>query len=466
MKNTEHMNHTQKKRVLILGGGFGGIYAALHLEKTLARRDDLEVTLVNRDNYFLFTPMLHEVAASDLDPVNIVNPAHKLLKHVRFVAGDVTSINASTKCVTMNHAYGHHTLELDYDYLVLALGSVTNFHNLPGIAERALAMKTLTDAAVLRSQLIGCLEEADFEIDEERRRRLLTFLVVGGGFAGVETVGGINDFVREALRFYPRLDEKMLRVVLVQRGKGLLPEFDDELGGYTERKLSARGVEIKTNTTVKKASDAGIELGDDSRIDAGTLVWTAGVAPNPLVATLPCETHHGRIVTNEYMEVVGLDGVWALGDCAAVPDKHTGKPYAPLAQNAQRQGTRVGENIVAAMDGSAKRAFTYRTMGQLASIGKRSGVADILGVKFSGRIAWILWRTYYLLALPRFEKKLGVVLNWMLDFFFSKDLVQFISSDRLRQIVHQSQEIEATPASSANDASVGRTVSKAKGATL
>jgi NADH dehydrogenase len=251
------------------------------------------------------------------------------------------------------------------------------------------------------------------------------FVVAGGGFAGVETVAAINDFVREALRFYPNLTEAQLRVVLVHDGPVILPELGERLGTYAQRKLTERKVDIRVNTKIAGMSAAGVTLGDGTMIPARTLVWTAGTAPNPLLATLPCEKQRGRLLANAYLEVEGWPGVWALGDCAVIPDPRTGRPYPPTAQHALRQGRTLAENILASLGGRPKRPFAFKTIGLLASIGRRTGVAQILGVNFSGFVAWWLWRTIYLSKLPRLEKKVRVALDWLLDVVFSKDLVQF-----------------------------------------
>jgi NADH dehydrogenase len=416
-----------RTRIVILGGGFGGLYAALRLEKTLARDPEVEILLVNRENFFLFTPMLHEVAASDLDLTHIVNPVRKLLKRVQFFDGNVDDIDLPGRKVAVSHGADHHSHELTYDHLVIALGSITNFFNLPGVAERALTMKSLGDAIYLRNKLIGHLEEADFECCAPERQALLTFVVAGGGFAGVETIAALNDFVREAFRFYPNLRHEMLRVVLVHPGPVILPELGEKLGAYAQKKLAARHVEIKVNTKVTGVSERGVELSDGSALLTKTLVWTAGTSPNPLLAQLPCPKERGRLLVNEFLEVPEWPGVWALGDCALVPDRQSGKFCPPTAQHALREGKVLAENLRATVRGGQKKPFAFTTIGQLATIGRRTGVANIMGVNFSGFLAWWLWRTIYLSKLPRFEKKVRVALDWTLDLLFSKDLVQFVT---------------------------------------
>lgn len=437
------MNNPQ--HIVILGAGFGGLSVAMQLDKTLARDPGIQITLVNRENFTLFTPMLHEVAASDLDITHIVNPIRKLLKRVKFFDGDVEAIDLPNKRVFLSHGIEeehHHVLE--YDHLVIALGSITNFFNIPGLQERALTMKSLGDAITLRNRMIEQLEEADFECNIGSRDHLLTYVVAGGGFAGVETIAGINDFLREALEFYPHLGENYLRVVLVHPGAVILPELGEKLGAYAQKKLAERGVEILVNTRVKGISEKGVELSDGTTIKTSTLIWTAGTSPNPHLESLPCRKEKGKLTVNEYMELPDWPGVWALGDCAVIPDPHTGKPYPPTAQHAIRQGKILEKNIVAAVRGGQKRPFVFNTLGQLAAIGRRTGVANILGFNFSGFIAWWLWRTIYLSKLPRFEKKMRVALDWTLDLLFSKDLVQF---QTLRAPVVSHEEHQAAPVS-------------------
>ncbi|HEV8590626.1 MAG TPA: NAD(P)/FAD-dependent oxidoreductase [Pyrinomonadaceae bacterium] len=436
---------TFKKRILILGSGFGGLYTALHLDKTLAKDADVSITLVNRENFFLFTPMLHEVAASDLDITHIVSPVRKLLKRVKVFNGDVEGIDLHAKTVQVSHGKENHHHTLNYDHLVLSLGSITNFYGNAGLEANALTMKSLGDAIYLRNHMISNLEEADFECCPHVREPLLNFVVAGGGFAGVETIAGINDFLREALRFYPHLTEDMLRVVLVHGGDAILPELSPKLGKYAEKKLRKRGVEIHLNTLVSEATEREVVLSNGMRFASNTVIWTAGTAPNPLLDTLLCEKDHGKICANQFMEVEGFDGVWAVGDCSAIVDPKSGKTYPPTAQHAIRQGKVLAKNITAAIGGGRKKPFVFETIGQLAALGRRTGVAQIFGFNFSGFIAWWLWRTIYLMKLPRFEKKLRVALDWTLDLIFTKDPVQFLTlrSPTVSEAESNSQTYEA-----------------------
>lgn len=419
------METTRPKRILILGGGFAGLTVAMELERKLARDPSVEITLVNRENFFLFTPMLHEVAASDLDLTTIVNPARKMLRRVRFCAGEVDGIDIEQRRVVFSHGFDHHQHQLEFDFLVLGLGCVTNLYSIPGLQENALTMKTLGDAMRLRNHLIAHLEEADSDCCKVKGP-LVTFVVAGGGFAGVETVAGINDFVRSALGSYPNLREDMLRVVLIHSGPVILPELKQRLGTYAERKLTKRKVEIHLNTKVQGFSGGTLRLSDGTTIETNTLVWTAGVSPNPLLETIPCQKERGRLLVTESLELPTWQGVWALGDCAAIPDRGTGGFCPPTAQHALREAKVVAHNVIASLRKTERKPFHFSAIGQLAAIGRRTGVASILGFHFSGFIAWWLWRTIYLTKLPRFEKKLRVAFDWTLDLIFSKDLVQFL----------------------------------------
>ena len=413
----------KKNRVLILGGGFGGLYAALEFEK---RRDpDFEVTLISQENFFLFTPMLHEVAASDLDLTHIVNPIRKMLRHVHFFEGEIRSIDVAKRQVLVSHGFDQHTHTLEYDHIVFALGCVTNFYNIPNLMETAVTMKSLGDAIELRNRLIEHLEEADNECAANDREPLLTFVVAGGGFAGVETIGSINDFLKEALPYYSNLRPEMIRVVLVHPGEFVLPELGEQLGRYASRTLGKRGVEIRSNAKIKAVTSTEVELTDGTRIKSFTLVWTAGAAPHPLLEKLPLPKERQRLKVNAAMGVEGYPGIWALGDCAMIPDEYGGY-QPPTAQHASREGKVLAHNIIANTRGKDLIHFQFNTLGLLASIGRRTGVARILGINFSGFVAWWLWRTIYLFKLPRTEKKLRVALDWTLDVFFSKDFVQYL----------------------------------------
>src|SRR5947208_10663491 len=413
----------RKKRIVILGGGFGGVYAAMHLEKLLARQGAVEISLVSRDNFFLFTPMLHEIAASDLEITNIVNPLRKLLRKVEVLVGDVNEIDLPNKRVLISRGYRNHSHEIDYDHLIIALGSITNFYDIPGLADLAVPMKSLRDAIQLRAQILRHLEEANFECNPAERQSLLTFVVAGGGFAGVETVAALNDFMRDALPFYPNLSEGMLRVVLAHSGPVILPELGGSLGRHTQKVLERRGVEIRLNTRVKSMTENKVFLAYTAPIPCSTLVWTAGTVPSPLISPLPCAKDRGRVAINQFLQVPDWPDVWAVGDCAFVPDiKNPGKSHPPTAQHAIREGKVVAQNIAAALLRRPGKPFSFKTIGLLASIGRRTGVARIFGYNVSGFFAWRFWPPIYLSKLPGLDKKVRVAFDWTLDLIFPKDV--------------------------------------------
>ena len=413
-------------RILILGGGFAGVHTAHHLERAFGRDPAVSITLVSRDNFFLYTPMLHEIASCDVDITHIVSPIRTLLKRTAVFVGDTEAIDLERRTVRVTHGFAAHTHELPFDHLVIALGSVTNFYGLPGLETYALTMKTLGDAIHLRNRVIALLEEADTECARDDQG-LLTIVVAGGGFAGVETLAAVNDFVRDAARYYPRIDRARIRMVLVHSGGVILPELGGALGAYAQRKLQDRGIEIITHARVTGVSARAVTLDTGQCIPARLIVWTAGTCPNPLLSALPCRLVNGRVQTDAMLRVPEWPGVWALGDCAVIPDAHTGQPTPPTAQHAIREARTVARNIAAIAHDRPLRPFAYKTIGQLAAIGRRSGVARIFGVNFSGFFAWWLWRTVYLSKLPRLEKKIRVAIDWTLDLVFARDFVQFLT---------------------------------------
>ena len=460
----------KKSKIVIAGGGFAGLAAATYLDKRVARREDIEVVLISRENFILFTPMLHEVAAGDLSPSDIINPLRRILRHVKIVQADVDAIDPSTRRIRCSGGVAKLEFELEYDHLLLALGSETNFFELPGLSDWAMTMKSLSDAALLRNQVIALLEEANLQEDPGIRRQLLTFVIAGAGFSGVETAGAINDFAGEAAAYYPDLSEELVRVVLVHPGQFVLPELGEELGDYTERKLRERGVEIIGGVRVEGYDDGSlVRLSDGDSIPAATLIWTAGVKPSPVIASLPYRKERGRVLVNEFLSVPGVPGLWAAGDCAAVPEGTTGNFNPPTAQHGLRQGLVVAKNIEAAILGRPSAPFMFKTLGQLASIGHRTGVAMVFGIKFSGFIAWCLWRTVYLLKLPRLAKKLRVISGWVLDLLFSREIEQMITlrdveelTSRLNRIRARATKEMPTPARSAAGPQADLTLSRGK----
>ena len=424
-------------RIVIAGGGFAGLYAAIHFDKRLARRADVEATLISRENFILFTPMLHEVAAGDLYPGDIVNPLRRILRHVKVVEADVQAIDLNLRRVHCVGGVADHELEFEFDHLLLTLGSETNFFNMDGVRDWAVTMKNLADASLLRNRMVALLEEAVFQTDDEARRELLTFVTAGGGFSGTETTGAVNDFVRETVRYYPQLSEQLIRVVVVHPGNFLLPELGEELGRYAERKLRQRKVEVIKGARVASYDGLVVTLSDGTSIPARTLIWTAGVKPSPVIASLPCEKERGRLLVSEYLAVTGVPGLWAAGDCAAVPILNTENFHPPTAQHGLREGVTVAKNIEATVLNRSLKSFRYQMMGQLASIGHRTGVAMVFGIKFSGFIAWWFWRSVYLMKLPRLAKKLRVMVSWTLDLFFGQEIEQMITVRDIEELSGQ-----------------------------
>jgi len=306
-------------------------------------------------------------------------------------------------------------------------------------------MKSLGDAALLRNRMVALLEEAALQSDEAARRQLLTFVTAGGGFSGTETTGAVNDFVRETVRYYPQLREELIRVVMVHPGNFILPELGEELGCYAEQKLSERKVEIIKGQRVAQYDGSVVKLTDGTSIPATTLIWTAGVKPSTAVESLDCKKERGRLLVNEDMSVPGVSGLWAAGDCAAIPDvkSGTGKFYPPTAQHALREGVVVAKNIEATILGRAPKPFRFKMLGMLASIGHHTGVAMMFGIKFSGFIAWCFWRSVYLMKLPRLAKKLRVMASWTLDIFFGQEIEQMITVRDIEALSAQIARIRA-----------------------
>ncbi len=434
---------TKKTRIIIAGGGFAGLYAAKYLDKHLAQRPDIEVTLIARENFILFTPMLHEVAAGDLAPGDIVNPLRRILRHVNVIEADVQDVDLGARKIRCAHGLDRREIELEFDHLLLALGSETNFFDNAGIRDWSVTMKNLTDAALMRNRMVAFLEEATLERDPVTRRQWLTFVIAGGGFAGAETAGAVNDFVRETVKFYPRLADEEIRVVVIHPGDYLLPELGEELGRYAERKMRERKVEVIKGARVANYDGWVVTLNNGMTIPAATLIWTAGVKPSPVVASLPCPKEKGRIVADEYLQIPGFTGLWTAGDCAAVPEFQTGKFYPPTAQHGMREAVTAAKNIERTILGRPLKPFRYRTMGMLASIGHHTGVVSMFGFKFSGFIAWWMWRSVYLMKLPRLVKKVRVMLAWTLDLLFGRDIEQMITLRDVEEISERWGRIRA-----------------------
>jgi len=412
-------------RIVILGGGFAGLGVARHLDRLFRGDRSVAITLVNRDNYFLFTPMLPEVAGSGIEAKHVVSPLRAFCRAVAFRTSEVVGIDLAARTIITAHAVSGRPYALPFDHLVLAVGAVAGFRGLPGVAEHALTFKGLGDAMVVRNHLIDLFEQADLEEHIDRRRMLLTVVVSGAGFSGVELAGELADLCRAAARYYPRIQAGEARLMVVHPGQRILPEIGPELADYALNKLRARGVEVLLETAVRAAGPDWVETDTGRRIPTSTLIWTAGTTPSPVLAALPVEQdRRGAVIVDEHLEVPGYPGVWALGDCALVRDPLTGTPYPPTAQHATREAKVLAENLAATIRGGTKRPFHFRSPGMFVALGHRSAVAEIRGHRFSGFPAWWLWRTVYLAKLPRLERKMRVALDWTLDLLFPRDFTQ------------------------------------------
>jgi NADH:ubiquinone reductase (H+-translocating) len=411
-------------KILILGGGFAGVYTAMALEKELHKDARVEIGLVSKENYMVFQPMLPEVISGSIGILDTITPIRRLCPNTNLYTREIESIDLRNRIVTTSAGFRPRPYQVSYDHLVIALGNVTNLSGPPGLQEHALPFKYLGDALVLRNHIIHVLEEADIETDAEVRRALLTFVVGGGGFSGVEAVAELNDFVRHVAKSFRNIDPSNVRVVLVHGGPLILPELPQNLAGFAQRLLQRRGVEVRVNVLLTGATGDAALLSTGERIVTKTLVSTVPPAPNPLVEALPCRKERGRIVVDEYLQVPDYPGVWAVGDCAYVPDRRTGLPCPPTAQHAIREARCLAGNVVATLRGTPKHAFAFKALGKLAALGRHSAVAEILGFRISGFAAWFLWRAFYLMKLPGFDRKIRVATDWVLDLLLPPDIVQ------------------------------------------
>jgi len=407
-----------RRRVVILGGGFGGVSAARRFEQLLPWTPWLDVTLVSQRNYLLFTPMLAEVAAGSVEAGNVGVPLRAACPRTRFRRAEVLGVDPDRRLVHLRR--GDAMEVLPYDHLVLALGAVPNFRGLPGVAANALTVATLEDARRLRDHVLGRLEQADHEPDPAERRRWLTFVVAGGGFAGTEAVASLFDLVHSTLRYFPHVRASEPRFVLVHSRERILPELGDRLAGHASGKLVARGIELRLGVTVAAADPDGVRLSDGERIAARTLVWAAGTRPSPVPLG---GADGGAVPVDRHLRVRGSRSIWAVGDCARVPDLAVrGGTCPPTAQHATRQGKAVADNVVAVLTGAAPEPFRFRGLGFLVPLGRQSAAAELRGLRFSGLPAWLLWRGVYLWKLPGPQKRLRVLLDWTVELLFPRDI--------------------------------------------
>jgi NADH dehydrogenase len=420
--------------ILILGGGFAGLALAQRLERIL-RPGEANVTLVSRDNYALFTPMLPEVSAGDLEPRHIVSPLRGLLRRTTLLLAEVTDIRFETREIDVRFLLGDGTRSLRYDHLAIATGSVTATFGIPGVGEYTFPFKRLEDADALRNHIIATLELADVQPDPVRRRALLRYAVVGGGYTGVEVAGELVDFFESIVRFYRNVDRREIEIVLVEGGSKLLPDLLPRMGEYTTAFLQRRGVKVLVDSLVAAIDARGIELKNGTRVDAQTVVWSAGVRPSPFIAALPLpHARNGGILAQADMSVEGHPGVWAIGDCAWIPMPDGGY-YPATAQHALREGPALAENIVRVMRGEPTKPFAWKALGTMASLGGRRGVVGFPnGTALTGFLAWWLWRTYYLARIPGLYRKIRVGFDWFIGLIFPRDIAELrVDTERARK---------------------------------
>ncbi len=419
-------------RIVVLGGGFAGVAVARRLEKKL-RRAEAEIALVSRDNFTLFTPMLPEVSSGGLEPRHVATPVRAQLHRTKFVLGEIARVDLDAHAVEARHPITGAVTRLEYDHIVLALGSVTSTFGIPGVAEHTLPLKTLEDAETLRNRVIASLEQAVVTPPGPERQRLLTFAVVGGGYTGCECAGELVDFFHSIVPFYRPLRMADVRMILIEAGPALLPDLPAGMGRYTTRHLARRRVELIVGDGVTRIDRDGIALQSGAQIASATVVWSAGVRPSPVLRDLPGCTHarNGGIVVNEDMSVAGRPGVWALGDSAWIPSRPDAQLsdkdawYPATAQHAIREGPVLADNLVATLRGKPTKAFRYTSLGTMASLGGRRGVAVLPGgFVLSGFIAWVLWRGYYLARLPGLDRQVRVAFDWALGVIFPRDIAE------------------------------------------
>jgi NADH dehydrogenase len=426
----------EAKRIVILGGGFAGMKTAESLEHQFQHDRSVGITLISETNALLFTPMLAEVAGSSLEPSHISTPLRSSLPRTNFIRATVETIDLEKRIVKLvadPSRADRGPREVPYDQMVLALGATSNYLGMTNVQKYALDFKSLLDAIRVRNRVIEMFERADGETNPELRRRLLTFVVAGGGFAGVELAGALNDFGRGILADYPNLKPEDLNVVLVHSREHILPELSESLGRYAQEKMAARGVIFRLNARLKDFQP-GVVLLSDGEIPAETLVWTAGTEPNPLLRVLPVERDkRGAVIVESTLAVKDHPGVWALGDCAAVTDSVTGKPCPPTAQFALREAPVLAKNIHAFWEGRPLRPFHFDSLGSLCVVGHQTACAELSipfarakSVRFSGLLAWAMWRGIYLAKLPGLERKIRVLMDWTVELFFPRDIVQTI----------------------------------------
>ena len=427
---------SETKRILVLGGGFAGVECVRKLESYFPNENDVQISMVSVDNFFLFTPMLPQVASGTIETRHIVIPVRTLLKRTKFYEAEVKNIDPYGKTVTLSGTKEKRGISLHYDYLVLALGSQTNFFGMDKLEQLAYSMKTLNDAVVLRNRVIDMLEQADNETNPILKKSLLTFVIVGGGFAGIETAGELMDLLHDARKYYPNTEKTDIRVIVLEALPAILPGFNEKLAKFALEKLHERGIEVKVSTKLSSFSgdeviieDARTTTEDTAQftvnaIQTRTLVWTAGVTPVDIIKKSVFKTNRGGIVVDEFLQATDFPEVFAIGDCCYIIDSKTNRPLPPTAQNAESEAKIVAKNLHAIITNKDKEKFVYSPRGQMAVIGKRSAIASMFGIHLHGLVAWMIWRVIYLSKIPRLDKKVRIFLDWSIDMFFDRDIAR------------------------------------------
>ena len=424
-----------KKKIVILGSGFAAVECAKKLENEFGNDPEIELVMIGEDNFLLFTPMLPQVASGMIETRHIVFPIRTICKKTKFYEGRIKNVDPYGKLVTLWGTGDKRSISIHYDFLVVALGSETNFFGMADVEKNAYTMKTLNDAVMLRNRIIDMLEQAENETNPILRKSFLNFVVVGGGFAGIETAGELMDLLLDARKYYPTIHKEDLKVIVLEAMGEILPGFNKKLADFAKRKLVERGIEIElkkavtsfdgNEVTIKTLDETPKDSIDQSEINSiitKTLIWTAGITPVNTIKRSMFKTEKGKIIINDFLEVEKFPGVFAIGDCALFVDPITNRPFPPTAQIAEAQAKMAAKNLISLIKNSEKEKFVYHSKGQLAIIGKRTGIATFLGMNISGFLAWLIWRNVYLSKIPTFDKKTRVFLDWIIDLFFDRDV--------------------------------------------
>jgi len=431
-----------KKKIVILGGGYGGVECTRKLEKYFKNDDDIEIILISEDNFLLFTPMLPQVAAGMLATRHIVMPIRTIVKKTTFYEGRVKNIDPHGKMVNLWGTKEKRGVSIHYDFLVVSLGSETNFFGMSDVEKHSYTIKTLNDAMTIRNRVIDMLEQAENESDPILRKSLLNFVIVGGGFAGIETAGEIMDLLLDARKYYPKIPENEIKVTVLEALPNILPGFSKKLTKFAHNLLTKNGIEIKLKTAVtsfdgqeimvKKIEDSPEDktISERESIQTRTMIWTAGVTPVNTIKRSMFKTERGKIIVNDFLEVKEFPGVFAIGDCALFIDPSTKRPFPPTAQLAEAQAKSAAHNLYSLIRNEEMEKFQYQSRGQMAIIGKRNGVASFFGMNISGIWAWALWRNVYISKIPKWDKRLRVLIDWTIDMFFDRDISRLKFADK------------------------------------